>query len=139
MLTCSCTLPASNPNACKSCSRWIEYQKSLEGISGGTGNWYPSIPWESQPETKKIKRITRTIEKYSPDGKLLGKEVITEEVEDIEKKVWISGPTYIPGSGTINIGGGSSTISGTNGKITTHYYDPDISYLYRPNLSNCSN
>jgi len=41
-----------------------------------------------QPVTKTVKRITKTIEKYDVEGRLIGREVITEEHEDVEKQVW---------------------------------------------------
>lgn len=136
MLTCNCTLPINNPDACKSCSRWKEYQNlnSLKDISG-TGDWYPilpNIPW-SQPETKKVKKITRTIEKYDQDGKFIGKEIITEEVEDIQ--IWKSPTIYVDGTGTIN----TSNSLNPNGKITNIAYDPDVPYSYTTNYQCCSN
>jgi hypothetical protein len=43
---------------------------------------YPIYPYPSQP-TKMVKRTTKTVEKWGPQGEYLGREVITEEVEDI--------------------------------------------------------
>ena len=45
-------------------------------------------PYETSPRTKIIKRVIKTIEKYDSEGKLIGKEVIIEEQEDIEQEVW---------------------------------------------------
>jgi len=45
-------------------------------------------PYEVTPKIKIIKRVTKTIEKYDSGGKLIGKEVITEEYEDIERETW---------------------------------------------------
>lgn len=52
----------------------------------------PLYPQFNQP-TKKIKRITRTVEKYSPSGEYLGREIITEDVEDIEVPDYTWRPT----------------------------------------------
>jgi hypothetical protein len=41
-----------------------------------------------QPVTKTVKRITKTIDRYDVEGRLIGREVITEEHEDVEKQVW---------------------------------------------------
>jgi hypothetical protein len=42
---------------------------------------------------KRIKRITRTIEKYDENGIFIGREVIIEEYEDVEKMVY-EPPSY---------------------------------------------
>ena len=48
-----------------------------------------------QPVTKIVKRVTKTIDRYSPSGEYLGREVITEEYEDIQREVWEPQyPTY---------------------------------------------
>jgi len=80
MRSCVCSLPDMyGPEVCKRCSNALE-------------DSYPqnptTAPYSWQPKTKNIKRITRTIDKYDAEGKLIGREVITEEVEDIEKEVW---------------------------------------------------
>jgi hypothetical protein len=46
--------------------------------------YQPSYTYYYTYPTKKIKRVTRTIEKYGSQGELIGREVITEDVEDIE-------------------------------------------------------
>jgi len=71
-IACCCSLPYYNPDACKNCSVMNTYPYQQQ--------WYPKI--------KNIKRVTKTIEKYDKDGKLIGKEVITKEYEDIEQEVW---------------------------------------------------
>jgi len=38
--------------------------------------------------TTKVKRITKTVEKYNKDGKYKGKKVITTEEEIIDKPIW---------------------------------------------------
>ena len=57
----------------------------------------PYTPWTgmiySQP-TKKVKRITRTIEKWDASGQYLGKEVITEDIEDVEVPDYSWKPDY---------------------------------------------
>ena len=51
----------------------------------------PTHNWE--PTTRKVKRVTRTVEKYDAEGRFVGKEVITEEFEEYDKLVWEQ-PTY---------------------------------------------
>ena len=68
---------------------------------------YPNFP--SYPQTvpnqyceiKKIKRITRTIEKYNKKGNLIGKEVITEEEEIIDVPIWVNTWTSCDGTGDL--------------------------------------
>lgn len=43
-------------------------------------NWYPT--------TKIVKRVTRTIDKYDMEGIFIGREIVTEEYEDVERQVW---------------------------------------------------
>jgi len=65
--SCNCTVYLTNPDCWKTCN------------NGNTiGNF---------PKTKTIKRVTKTIEKYDLDGKLIGKEIITEDYEDIQKQI----------------------------------------------------
>ena len=53
--------------------------------------WSPVTPndWNT-PKTRNVKRTTRTIEKYNEKGKLISKEVITEEEEiiPIQDQIW---------------------------------------------------
>ncbi len=44
-----------------------------------------------RPETIKVKRTIRTIETYDAHGKLVSREVITEEEDYYDKQVW---PSY---------------------------------------------
>lgn len=47
--------------------------------------WVPVSPTVTPVyPTKMVKRITRTIQKYGPYGEYLGKEIITEDQEDVE-------------------------------------------------------
>ena len=55
--------------------------------------------------TKPVKRTVRTTEKYDSDGKLIYREVITEEEDYYEKPeevYFVPGTTYIPASNLIN-------------------------------------
>ena len=79
MRICHCTLGSTNPNACKSCLN------NYEGDYDGTGK---NIP------TKNVKRLTKTIERYGPNGEYLGKEVIITEEENIQKLDWTLGYVY---------------------------------------------
>jgi len=67
------------------------------------GTYQPgTIPY--QPQTRKIKKITKTIEKYDKNGNYKGKRVETIEEEEYDKQIW--------GSGTITIMGSADTIVG---------------------------
>lgn len=90
MKTCHCTLPYTNgPEACLNCSNC-------------TFPTYPSTNPYDWNNPKKIKKVTKTIEKYDSEGILIGKEVITEEYEDIEiqewDKIWPQQPWTIYGN-----------------------------------------
>lgn len=50
-------------------------------------------PYSWGPRTKLIKRVTKTIDKYDTEGRLIGREVITEEYEDIKIEEW--SPIYV--------------------------------------------
>lgn len=64
--------------------------------------------------TKKIKRITRTIEKYAPSGEYLGREIITEDLEDIEVPDYSQQPFTQPQFYNFpTICDGTITLSGT--------------------------
>lgn len=96
MLSCNCTLPYFNPDACKNCSARI--QDEMNSNNYDIKDWLEkndlTLPYDYKGEPSKVKKVTRTIEKYGPDGKLIEKEVITEEEEIIDKYYWKSGPTY---------------------------------------------
>ena len=49
---------------------------------------YPSTTVNYQYVPKHMKRITRTIDRYDKDGKLIEREVIVEEHEDVERMVY---------------------------------------------------
>lgn len=56
-------------------------------------------PWPYNPITPLVKsKITRTIEKWGPNGEYLGKEVITEEAWDEVPIPWQQplSPTVVP-------------------------------------------
>jgi len=97
MKACWCTLPSLHgSDVCKGCANFEE-NTNLTGDA-----WYPNqipttVPYTYQPKTVNVKRTTKTIEKWGPDGEYLGKEVITEEVEDDTKQVY-DGTIYIGGS-----------------------------------------
>ena len=52
-----------------------------------------------QPKTRSVKRTTRTVEKFDPEGQLISREVITEEEEIYDKQVWDSNEFIITGEG----------------------------------------
>jgi hypothetical protein len=54
---------------------------------------YPSTTVNYQYVPKHMKRITRTIDRYDKDGKLIEREVIVEEHEDVERMVYEQ-PSY---------------------------------------------
>ena len=125
MKACNCTLPYTNPDACKTCP-----ENTFDDIGN---NWYP-YPYEPytvpsyQPETRKVKRTTKTIEKYGPDGEYLGKEVITEEVEDFERQVY---------SGTITVSNDQNIDFTTLSTDTTNWdpNDPNSNWTYTCNAN----
>jgi len=48
---------------------------------------YPGIStWN--PQMKMVKRVTKTIDKYDCEGRYLGREIITEEYEDVYVQDW---------------------------------------------------
>ena len=96
MKACNCTLPYTNPDACKYCTE--------STLDVNSNNWYPYEPYTvPQYPTKMVKRTTKTIEKWGPEGEYLGKEVITTDEEDIEVQDWKSSGTIV-----INYGDNSS-------------------------------
>ena len=115
--TCNCTLPDYNPEACKSCQAWQQNQITDQGIPFSPFNppYQPETPWiptnpgtvviQQQP-TKRIKRITRTIERYDELGNYKGKEVITEDHEDVDVPDYKYGWTITTAeTGNANIAG----------------------------------
>lgn len=88
-------------------------------------------PWDSTPKNRKVKRKTRTIEKYDPQGKLISKEVITEEEEIFDKIVWSNDYTVF----TDNVGIHNPVLEGTVTDAGDYYQgssitqeDPNIPY-----------
>ena len=64
---------------------------------------YPG--WNPQ---KMIRRVTKTIDKYDCEGRYLGREVITEETEDVYVQDWNQPIQPIPdvwcgNTGTVNL------------------------------------
>ena len=73
-ISCNCTLPSINPDACKFCPIYLQnFGRNDDSII------YPSGGYVYPVDTKK--KVT-TIEKYDKDGNYLGKEVTSEEVFD---------------------------------------------------------
>jgi len=115
MRTCNCTLPYTNPEACKTCPNGT--------YDYGEYPWgdYPTIVPMIQPKTRNVKRKTKTIEKYGPNGEYLGKEIIIEDIEDIEDQVY---------TGTI-IGNGTSNYNMSSGDNTWDISnDPNVQISY---------
>ena len=99
---------------------------TINGEPWLTEPWQPDQPWiQPQPwvypntitypntPMKTIKRVTRTVEKYSSKGEYLGKEIITEEIEDVEVPdySWKLDTTIYP----ITISGETITVSNLGG------------------------
>lgn len=133
MKACNCTLLYTNPNACKNCpnNTWDEevgtnwYPYPYEPYT----NWYP-YPYEPytaplQPNTVKVKRTVKTIEKYGPNGEYLGKEVITEEKDEYDKMVY---------SGSIPITSGEGTYISTD-SVNWDPNDPNVQWSYTNNAN----
>jgi len=88
MKTCNCTLYITNPDACKSSS--VMENDNIEIVTDGIY----TVPYQNpQLEKRKIKRITKTIEKYDKKGNYKGKKVITEEEEIFDEDRYVY-PTY---------------------------------------------
>ena len=81
MLVCNCTLPYTNPNACKSCSRWLEYHKDDKLYDPNFGT---AVPSDFSTYTK-TKRTTTTVKKYDKKGKYKGENIIITEEEIFDK------------------------------------------------------
>ena len=100
MKTCNCTLNLTNPEACESCSINFEYDSAQWIPDTGT----PYVPYKPYPPTttpvnypqiQKVKKITRTIEKYDKHGNYKGKEIIIEEEEIFDKEYYPPSPIYV--------------------------------------------
>lgn len=80
MKTCNCTLPYFNgPEVCNGCSNNID-----DFIDNSTYPWNPGTnPYDEYPKTKTIKKVTKTVEKFDKDGNYIGKEVITEDQQEV--------------------------------------------------------
>ena len=61
----------TNPDCWKTCPNMKEVN---EGHIGDL--------WTTSPKKINVKKVTKTVEKYGPDGAFLGKEIITEETYD---------------------------------------------------------
>ena len=86
---------------------------------GDPPGWLDSYPTAPEPKTRNIKRTTRTVEKYGPEGQLISKEVITEEEEIFDRIVY---------DNTITLSGINDTGSGEYNPHTTTQMDPNIPY-----------
>lgn len=53
-----------------------------------------------QPKTRSVKKTTRTIEKYDPEGQLISREIIIDEEEIFEKQIWDNHEITVIGDGT---------------------------------------
>lgn len=107
--------------------------------------WMPDNPTVTPVyPTKMVKRTTRTVEKYGPEGEYLGKEIITEDTEDVEvpdynypAQPYYDYPITISETelcGTI-ISDGVSTISQPLGgtTISCTYFDSKTPFTYTKN------
>jgi len=72
-------------------------------------------PYQYVPVTKIIKRVTKTIDKYDREGVFIGREIITEEYEDVEKQVWEQQKWWVSdGTFTYPADNNNITVSFTN-------------------------
>ena len=134
-LTCCCSLPDMNPDACRSCSILIQHQN--DNLTVHPLTVYPSSPttvpiYQEWNQIKRIKRITKTVEKFDKNGKYMGKEVITEDHEDVEvpNYEWHTTPN---GTGDVNFGESYNiTSSNSLGTVTanTATYKKDVPFSY---------
>jgi hypothetical protein len=117
----------TNPDCWKTCPNMNEAH---------TGDRYPydthPLPniWTTGPQKINVKKVTKTIEKYGPDGTYLGKEIVTEETYDeVPSNPWGTAEPY-----TITVGDppyGSYTINGVistpiSGSFTTNLNDVNV-------------
>jgi hypothetical protein len=140
MMTCNCTLPYSNPNACKYCSVMLKEQSEINKDNNLMIPQYPITPFDQWPNTpsKIIKRITRTIDKYDENNKYIGREIITEEIEDVERPIFSYGTTT---SFAISSSKNEEKPISNGSSVT---YKKDVPFTYTTNCSNiksecCSN
>ena len=92
MLSCACTLPYTNPGACKTCPTYLNYYKNYLGNMEPytVPNWQPLGPTNilsGIPKSTKIKKITKTIKKYDKHNKFIGEKVIIIEEEIFDKSI----------------------------------------------------
>ncbi|MFW6310907.1 MAG: hypothetical protein ACOC1K_01600 [Nanoarchaeota archaeon] len=116
MKSCNCTLPYTNPDACKNCSQ-RDYDELTLPYNYNIPYTQPSyIPYTqpSYPQTPISKKV-RTVEKYDNDGKLISKEVITEEeyLPESGKPIWKTNEWEI----TCKSDTGFGTSTGINGYV----------------------
>ena len=80
-------------------------------------NWDPNNtnPYPYYPTPRHIKRTTKTIEKWGPDGEYLGREVITTDEEDVVEQVY----------GTTITVSGDGTYSGDIASVNTTFLNPN--------------
>jgi len=82
MKSCNCTVYLTNPDCSKTC-QVVNDQYFLQK-NGTTTEQFPKLRF--------VKKITKTIERYDAAGNYLGKDVITEEVEDKTIETWDNNP-----------------------------------------------
>ncbi|NJN28975.1 MAG: hypothetical protein HC819_24970 [Cyclobacteriaceae bacterium] len=83
-------------------------------------------PWDipdynytpSPPETKRVKKTTKTVEKYDENNNYLGKEIETIEEEVYDKTVW--GTSEYVCRESINTISHDDSISGTKNRIDSN-------------------
>lgn len=103
-------------------------------------NWIPVSPTTTPVyPTKMVKRITRTIEKYGPEGEYLGKEIIIEDQEDVEVPDYNYAPQpfydYEYHQYPITISSDDCNTFSTSevSSSDTAIFDPNISFTYTQN------
>ena len=98
-----------------------------------TGDQYPydthPLPniWTTGPQRINVKKVTKTIEKYGPDGTYLGKEIVTEETYD---EVPNTNP-WVPGIAQPYTIGDPPLYGTCTGTITTNLNDINVNEFCR--------
>lgn len=126
MLICHCTLPYTNPDACKNCKTYLDYYK--ENTFPSDDIQIPYYPYPLSPSPKKIKKVTKKIKKYDSEGKFIGEEIIEETIEKIENP----GYTFSVSS-AIDYDPDDNKSSGITGHSFTNTSVSESKYQFSPN------
>lgn len=97
----------------------MEYNTNTGDINNCYYEYPPFSP--NAPQTRQVKRVTKTVEKYGPDGEYLGKEIEIIEEEVYDKQVWDTGTITIVGDGITTNDWNHSSGDVTNINLDTPY------------------